>query len=370
MNALILLLRRVRCLCIKELLVIFKDPSSRFVLVVPILVQTIIFGYAATYDLNYVPYVLCDQDKSALSRELAARLDATGKFSRAATLDSSAQAERWIYDGKALLAVHIGSRFSRELSAGRDAPVFVALDGRNSTTASIALGYIGRIMERFNAERGHAAAITLKTRAWFNPQLESRWNFLPAMIATLSLMQILLLSALSVAREREQGTFDQMLVTPLSPTEILMGKAIPPVLVGLGQSTLILMVSVFWFRIPFAGRLPDLYISLLVFTLSSAGIGLCLSAVSLTMQQAMVYCFMTLMPMILLSGFTTPVSSMPDAMQAATFANPLRFALVCVRRIYLEGASLADIAGNFIPMLAVAAATLPLAGWLFRNRLH
>ena len=254
--------------------------------------------------------------------------------------------------------MHIGSRFSKELSAGRDAPVFVTLDGRNSTTASIALGYVGRIMERFNADRGHAAAITLKTRAWFNPQLESRWNFLPAMIATLSLMQILLLSALSVAREREQGTFDQMLVTPLSPTEILVGKAIPPVLVGLGQSTLILLVSVFWFRIPFAGRLPDLYISLLVFTLGSAGIGLCLSAVSLTMQQAM------------LSGFTTPVSSMPDAMQAATFANPLRFALVCVRRIYLEGASLADIAGNFIPMLAVAAATLPLAGWLFRNRLH
>ena len=179
----------------------------------------------------------------------------------------------------------------------------------------------------------------------------------------------MLLAALSVAREREQGTFDQMLVTPLSPWEILIGKAIPPVVVGIAQASLVLLVCLFWFDIPFAGSFADLYIALGVFTLSCAGLGLCISAISLNMQQALVYCFVVLLPMVLLSGLATPVSAMPEALQIATYANPLRFALVCVRSIYLEGSTLADVAQNFVPMLAVAAVTLPLAGWLFRNRL-
>ena len=192
---------------------------------------------------------------------------------------------------------------------------------------------------------------------------------MPGMLGSLSIIQIMLLAALSVAREREQGTFDQMLVTPLSPWEILIGKAIPPVVVGIAQASLVLLVCLFWFDIPFAGSFADLYIALGVFTLSCAGLGLCISAISLNMQQALVYCFVVLLPMVLLSGLATPVSAMPEAMQIATCANPLRFALVCIRSVYLEGATLSDIAPNFVPMLAVAAVTLPLAGWLFRNRL-
>ncbi len=354
---LILLLRRLRSLCIKELLII------------PVVIQSFIFGYAATYDLNFVPYVICDQSRSALSRDLVARLDGSEKFSRQATLDSTAQAEAWIYDGRALLAIQIGSDFADRILSGRNADVQVILDGRNSTTASIALGYLARITEDWNQHLGRTSPVAVVTRAWFNPQLETRWNIMPGMLASLSIIQIMVLAALSVAREREQGTFDQMLVTPLSPWEILIGKAIPPVVVGLAQASLILLVCLFWFDIPFAGSFTDLYISLGVFTLSCAGLGLCISAVSLNMQQALVYCFVVLLPMVLLSGLATPVSAMPEAMQIATYANPLRFALVCVRSVYLEGAPLADIAGNFIPMLAVAAVTLPLAGWLFRNRL-
>lgn len=360
---------RLASLCLKELLVILKDPANRLVLVVPIILQSLIFGYAATYDLNYIPYVLCDESRSALSRDLLSHLDGAGMFSRKTTLENTAQAERWIYNGDALLAVQIAPDFASRLHAGRNASIQLLLDGRNSTTASIAQGYIAQIISEWNAARGLHAPITLKTRAWFNPQLETRWNIMPGMIASLSLMQILILAALSVAREREQGTFDQMLVTPLSPWEILIGKAIPPILVGLAQSTIILLVCIFWFHIPFAGSFAALAVSLFIFTLSSAGLGLCLSAVSRNMQQAMVYCFVVLLPMILLSGLATPVSSMPQAFQTATYINPLRFALVCVRSIYLEGADLADIALNFIPMLFVAAVTLPLAGYLFRNRL-
>lgn len=365
----LLLFRRLRSLCLKELLIIFKDPANRLVLIIPVVIQSFIFGYAATYDLNYVPYVICDQSRSALSRDLIARLDGSEKFSRQATLDSTAQAEEWIYDGRALLAIQIGPDFADRILSGRSADIQVILDGRNSTTASIALGYLSQMTDAWNAKNGRTSPVDVVMRAWFNPQLETRWNIMPGMLASLSIIQIMVLAALSVAREREQGTFDQMLVTPLSPWEILIGKAIPPVLVGLAQASLILLVCLFWFDIPFAGTFTDLYISLGVFTLSCAGLGLCISAVSLNMQQALVYCFVVLLPMVLLSGLATPVSAMPEVMQIVTYANPLRFALVCVRSVYLEGAPLADIADNFIPMLAVAAVTLPLAGWLFRNRL-
>ncbi len=365
----LLLLRRIRSLCVKELLVILKDPSSRVVLIVPILIQSLLFGYAATYDLNYVPYVVCDQSRSSLSRDLIAHVDAAGMFSRQATLAKSSEAESWIYDGKALLALQIGPDFAERLHSGDKAAVQVILDGRNSTTASIAMGYVGQMIASWNEKHGLRSPVSVVPRARYNPQLETRWNIMPAMIACLSFVQVLVLGALSVAREREQGTFDQMLVTPLSPWEILVGKAIPPVIVGLVQSTLVLLICIFWFKIPFAGRIPTLYASLLIFTLSCSGIGLCISAIAKSMQQAMVFCFVVIMPLMLLSGMATPVSSMPDSFQAATCVNPVRFAILCVRRIYLEGASLADIAASFIPMLAVAAVTLPLAGWLFRNRL-
>ena len=192
---------------------------------------------------------------------------------------------------------------------------------------------------------------------------------MPGMIAALSMIQTLLLTALSVAREREQGTFDQLLVTPLSPTEIMIGKAIPPVIIGLVQSTLVLLITLLWFRVPMAGSFVTLYTGLACFTIASVGIGLSISAVSANMQQAMLYTFVLIMPMMLLSGLTTPVSNMPQALQIATLANPLRFAIDLVQRVYLEGVGLAAVWHNLIPLLVIAAVTLPLAAWLFRHRL-
>ncbi len=183
------------------------------------------------------------------------------------------------------------------------------------------------------------------------------------------MLQTLLLTALSVAREREQGTFDQLLVTPMSPLEIMIGKALPPVLVGLAQSTLILLVALFWFGIPMAGSLATLYTGLVFFTVASVGIGLSISAVSANMQQAMLYTFVLLMPMMLLSGLTTPVRNMPHVLQVITMANPLRFAIDLVQRVYLEGVGLATVWHNLIPLSIIALVTLPLAAWLFRHRL-
>jgi len=185
----------------------------------------------------------------------------------------------------------------------------------------------------------------------------------------LGLVQVLMLSGLSVAREREQGTFDQLLVTPLSNFQILIGKAVAPILIGIFQSTIVLLICRFFFKIPFAGDFFSLYLTIFVFILSCVGIGLSISAISNSMQQVMVYCFVLLMPMVLLSGMATPVENMPEILQKITYADPMRFALNSVRRIYLEGCNFLDVWENFLPMLIVAAITLPLAGYLFRNNL-
>jgi len=365
---------RVLALIRKELLSILKDPSSRVILFVPVLLQSMLFGYAATYDLSQVPYAVWDQSRSPTSAALLAHLDGTGFFRRVATLDAAAQIPALVDTQQALMVVQIGPRFEAQLQAGESATVALILDARNSTTANSAAAYVGAVVDAFNAEQlrqrtGAAPALTLHTRAWFNPNLETRWNFMPALIATLSMLQTLLLTALSVAREREQGTFDQLLVTPLSPTEIMIGKAVPPMLIGLTQATLVLLVTRWWFHIPMAGSLPTLYAGLVAFILAGVGIGLSISALSANMQQATLYTFVLLMPMMLLSGLTTPVSAMPRALQLATLVNPIRYGIDLVRRVYLEGVGLASVVPDLVPMLLIAAVTLPTAAWLFRHRL-
>ncbi|MCP8894881.1 ABC transporter permease [Shinella daejeonensis] len=353
----------------KEMLALVKDPANRTLLFMPAIMQALLFGYGATYDLTHAPYAVLDQSRGAASTELLARLDGTGVFERVATLTSSGQIAAMIDSGEALLVIALPADFEARLAAGREAPLQLILDGRNSSTAGLASAYVGAVVAAYNGTRGVSTPVTIERRAWFNPNLESRWNMMPALIAALSMMQTLLLAALSVAREREQGTFDQLLVTPLTPLQILIGKALPSMLVGIFQSTLIFLIILFWFQIPLNGSVWLLYLGLAMFTLASVGIGLSISAVSLTMQQAMLYTFMLIMPLMLLSGLLTPVRNMPEALQVATFVNPLRFGVDLVRRVYLEGATFGDVAFNFVPLLAVAAVTLPLAAWLFRNRL-
>ncbi len=386
MAALIALLRRIANLCHKEFLAVMKDPASRAILVVPALVQSMLFGYAATFDLADAPYVLVDQDRGAAAREFVARLEGGGVFRRVATLAGPQQLAPLIENHDAIAAVVIAPDFERRLQAGAAAPIQLILDGRNSNTAGAAAGHVAAVAAEFNRawrERhgppaGGPAALAatlaalppvVETRAWYNPNLQTRWNILPGLIAGLSMLQTLLLSALSVAREREHGSFDQLLVTPMSPLEIMAGKALAPVLIGLAQSTIILLVTVLWFRVPMAGSLWTLYAGLALFTVASVGIGLSVSAVSLNMQQAMLYTFVLIMPMMLLSGLTTPVRNMPAWMQTLTLANPLRFAIDLVQRVYLEGVGLRVVTGDLLPLALIGAVTLPLAAWLFRNRL-
>ena len=369
MRALIDYIVRVGFLCRKELLVLLSDPQSRAMIFAPALLQSLLFGYGATYDLTNAPYAVLDLSRGAASTALLARVDGTGVFNRVATLSSASEIAGVIDSGDALLVLSIPGDFEARLAGGQSAPLQMILDGRNSTTAGAAAGFVGAIVAAYNRTLGGAPAIAVERRAWYNPNLESRWNLMPALIAALSMLQTLLLSALSVAREREQGTFDQLLVTPFTPMQILIGKALPSILVGLVQSTTIFLIIRFWFQIPMSGSVWLLYLGLFTFTGAAVGIGLSISALSVSMQQAMLYTFLLIMPLMLLSGLMSPVSNMPRVLQLLTYANPLRFGMDLVRRVYLEGAGLREVAFDFVPMLAVAGITLPLAAWLFRNRL-
>ncbi len=367
-------LYRILALIRKELLAMFKDPRSRFLLFLPPVLQSILFGYAATYDLNTVYYAVLDQDRSAASHAFLAKLDGSRVFVRVANLERAADIKSFIDDRRGLLVVQIPQDFARNLEAGTRAKVQVIADGRNSNTAGTATRYVAGIAqqfgERWQMDHGQSGPpLKLVARAWYNPQLETRWHMIPSLIGTLTLLQTLLLTAMSVAREREEGTFDQLLVTPLRPSEIMIGKALPSMLIGAGQATLILLVAQLWFRIPFAGSFGTLYVGLALFLLAAVGIGLMVSSFVATMQQAMLFSFVLLMPFILLSGLATPIGNMPVVLQRLTLLNPLRYAIDMAQRIYLEGAGLGQIVPDLWPLAVIAAVTLPVAAWMFRNRL-
>jgi ABC-2 type transport system permease protein len=301
-------------------------------------------------------------------------LDGSGVFERVADVDRADAVRDLIDSRRALLVIGIGPDFERQIYAGGPAAVQVIADGRNSNTAGTAIGYVNAIVDRFNAEwrasRGLAGpAVSVTTRSWYNENLETSWNMIPGLIGTITMLQTLLLTALSVAREREDGTFDQLLVTPIRPGEIMIGKALPSTLVGLAQATLILLVAQLWFRIPFAGSFLTLYAGLVLFVVAAVGIGLFVSSLVATMQQAMLFSFVLLMPFILLSGLATPIGNMPDVFQYLTFLNPLRYAIDLTRRVYLEGVGPGPLLPDLWPLAAIALVTLPVAAWMFRNRL-
>jgi ABC-2 type transport system permease protein len=365
---------RILALTRKELLAVLKDPRGRASVLIPPILQCLVFAYAATYDLNDVPYVVLDQDRSASSRELLAGVSGSPVFRCVGELERAGDIQTEIDERRALLAIQIDADFERRLLSGLPARVQTIADGRNSNTAAIAMGYVAAIVEAFNAKwlAEHAEAgspITVSTRAWYNPNLETRWHMIPALVGTLTMVQALLITALSVAREREQGTFDQLLVTPFRPLEIMAGKALPSILIGLVQGTGILLVAQLWFRIPFAGSFVTLYTGLSFFLMAAVGLGLLISSVSATMQQAVLYNFILVMPFTLLSGLATPIANIPKLLQYVTLINPLRYAIDIAHRVYLEGAGLERLTSELLPLAAIAIFTLSGASWMFRHRM-
>lgn len=372
-------LTRLLALIVKEFLALLKDPKSRTVLIGPPLIQLIVFGYAATFELKDIPYAVYNEDRGAVSRTLETAFAGAPAFRRVATVSAEREIAPLIDNREVLLVIHIAPRFSERLlapqPAGIDAPLQVIIDGRNSNTAMVALNYVRGIVDPFNRqwlrERGQAGApAVLESRAWFNPNLESRWFFVPGIIGMLALITTILVTAMTVAREREQGTFDQLLVTPLRPGEILIGKALPGFLIGLVQGTVILLIVTLWFRVPLLGSLPALYCGLALFLLSGVGFGLLISSLAVTQQQGLLGAFLFMVPAIILSGFATPIANMPPAVQAITLIDPLRYFMVVLRKVFLEGAGFDVLAHQFWPMALIGVTALALASWLFRHRMY
>ena len=366
---------RVMTLVIKEILTLWKDKRGRAVLIAPPLIQGLVFGYAASFDLNHVPLAVYDQDGAGPAREFIAKFRGAPAFEEVARLTHEAQIAEFINGRKAALVLRIGPRFSHDLLAGDGAKAQVIVDGRDSNTAMIMLNYVQTIVLDFN--RSWAAAhgqrqppAQLTVRAWFNPNLESRWFILPGLVGLITLVISTVITALSVAREREEGTFDQLMVTPLRPVEILLGKTLPAALIGLAEATVILLLAVFWFDVPLLGHLDVLYLGIALFLLSCIGTGLMISSLVRTQQQAFLGAFLFLVPSVILSGFATPLANMPKAIQAITLLNPLRYFLEVSRGVFLQDLSMAQLADQLWPMAAIGLGSMTIAVWLFRRRLQ
>ena len=368
-------LHRGVALSIKELLAILRDKQSRIVLIGPPIAQLLVFGYAASFDLNNIPVAVYNEDRSAPSRELVARVTGSPHFELVGYLDHDAQIAPLIDNKDALMVLHLGPRFSEYLKRGKTAPVQLIIDGRNSNTAMLALGYLRSILTDFNVDwsRQHGRPgppATLKIRPWYNENLLSRWFIVPGIVGLLALVVTTIVTGLSVAREREAGTFDQLLVTPLRPVEILIGKSIPGILIGLIEGTFILLVVVFWFEVPLRGSIGALYLGMFLFLLSAVGVGLMISSLAVTQQQGILGAFLFLVPAVILSGFATPISNMPAVVQYLTLINPMRYFMVILRGVFLEGDSYELLFSQYWPMAIIAIVTLSLAGWLFRKRMN
>jgi ABC-2 type transport system permease protein len=369
-----LIVQRVFALAIKELLALLRDPASRAVLIGPPIIQLLVFGYAATFELKHVPFVVYNQDQGQMSREFIARFAGSPSFDLVCIVHDQKDLEQAIDDKSALMAMDIGPNFSSDLERGRTTHVQLILDGRDSNTAGLAMGYAQSIVTAFNgaqiAEHGGSPPSTvLLDRAWFNPNLDSQWFIVPGICGILTLLVSLLTTGLSVAREREMGTFDQLLVTPMHPTEILLGKALPGFLVGAVEGSLIILVSIFWFHIPFTGSLLGLYFGLFCFLLSTVGIGLMISSLAVTQQQGLLGVFLFMVPAIVLSGFATPIANMPRAVQYITLLDPLRYFLVILRGSFLEGAGPSLFWPQYWPLAVMGFISMIVAGRLFRRRL-
>ena len=362
---------RILSLVTKEFLQLRRDTWTRFRLTAPVLVQMILFGYAATFEVNHVSTAVLDLDHSQESRELISHFAASGRFQIVETARTPADIRKAIDRSDAAVAIIIQAGFTEQLRKGASAPAQVIVDGTNSNTALIALSYVGQIVSNYAdsmrqdlSRRMHAGqrpspTVTLEPRPWFNLDYNSRWFFVPGVIATLTLVMIVNLTSFAVVREREVGTLEQIMVTPIRPLEFIIGKTIPFFFVGLAMTALIAVAGTLWFQIPFVGNPFVLLLGTSLYLLSVLGIGLLISTVCFTQQQAFATNFFVVNPVFILSGFSFPIASMPPLMQWLSTINPMTYYLVVIRGTFLKGVGLTVL---WPQMLALAALGLILLG--------
>jgi len=372
---------RIRHMLRKEFIQVLRDPRMRSLLFIAPVVQLIIFGYVVTTDVRHVATAVYDLDASVASRDLVARFVGSGYFDVVEHVATDARAQELLDRAEVCAVLRINQGFADDLGGGRTAQVQVIVDGTDSNTASIVLQYGAKIAGEFSREvlvarfsrlRGMplvSGSVELETRAWFNENLESRVFYVPGVIAELVMLITLLLTSMAVVREKEIGTMEQLLVTPITPTEFILGKTIPFALISFADVVIIILVGVLWFAVPIRGNIFLLFLATALYLMTTVGIGLLISTVSQTQQQAMMTTFFFAFPAILLSGFMFPIANMPTVIQWLTYLNPLRYFLVVIRGVFLKGVGLRVLWPQMAALAVVGALTLRLATWRFRKTL-
>ncbi len=352
-----------------------RDPKSRISIIMPPIIQLVIFTFAATLDVKNVPIGILNRDNGEQAFELVQRFHGSRFFTRIVYLKGVEEIQPFIDEQKGVMVVSIDEEFSRKLDEKTPATIQLILDGRKSNTAQIVTGYTSQIVQQFNIDQAVKAGIhpqntTLVPRYWFNPNILYYWYNIPSLVATLSMLICLVVTTQSVARERELGTFDQLLVSPLVPFEILIGKIIPGILIGALEGLVLLSIGVFLFGVPFVGSFFPFLLSLLVYVTSISGVGLFISSLSMTQQQAMLGTFIFMTPSVLLSGFATPIENMPVWLQPVTYLIPMRYMLVISKGIFLKAMPAWIVLQNVWPMAIIGFFNLIGAGLFFRRRLQ
>lgn len=367
------MLKRVWPLFIKELLTNWRDKSNRYMLLFTPVVQILVFSFAVTQEVKNVPLAIFDASPTISTRELIARFEGSPQFSRLIRLSSAAEIEAIIDARVAPAVLRLGSDFTRKLEAREPVLVQLLLDGRRSNAAQIISGYATEIVDRFNHDfrtlsGSRTTASVVVARTWFNPNSIVLWSSVPGLFAVLITVVSMMVSALSVARERELGSFEQLLVSPLTSIEILAGKALSALAIAVTQASILIFIATLVLGIPLEGSIILLYIAIVVFLSSVIGIGLFISSLCSTQQQAIIGVFMFLSPAILLSGYATPISNMPDWLQTLTLANPIRHFVVISKGIFLKDLPFDAIVDHLWPLVIIAIVTLSSAMWLFRHK--
>ncbi|OPY64664.1 MAG: Inner membrane transport permease YbhR [Syntrophorhabdus sp. PtaU1.Bin050] len=366
---------RIKQLVIKEFLHFFREKRTVFFLTVTPLIQILIFGYVATMDVNNVSTAYYDLDRSSESRELARRLESSGYFTIKRAPRSAGEIRGLIDRGEVLCAIQVNRGFGRDLQKGIPTQIQVIVDGTDSNTALIAMSYVTAIIGKYGQDmmapeiKAGLLKTDFRTRVWYNPDLRSKNYMVPGVIALIVMITCLLLTSMSVVREREIGTMEQLMVTPVRPMELMLGKTIPAAAVGFFDMALVTVFGILLFEVPVKGALPLLVLCTAAYLLSVLGIGLFISTVSKTQQQAMMATFLFFQPAILLSGFATPIETMPQVFQYITYLSPLRYFLVIVRGIFLKGVGIEVLWPQILALVALGVAILAASALRFKKRL-
>jgi ABC-2 type transport system permease protein len=367
---------RVRVLVQKELRQLFRDPKTKRIIFASPIIQLLLFGYAVNTDVRNLSTIVVDQDRTTESRLLQETLTASGYFRIVEEGEDPKAIERALDRGSAVMGLQIPPGYSRDLKSGKAANVQILIDGTNSNTATVGQGYAGRIIQEFAAENENLpvslvkGGIDLRSRAWYNPDLSSQVYNVPGVIGLLLLLMALLLTALAVVRERELGTLEQLMVSPISPKELILGKTVPVLIICLVDLAIVTVVAILWFDIPLRGPVGALVLASFFYILAGLGAGLFISTISRTQQEAFLTMFLFVLPGIILSGFMYPVDTMPEIFQHLTYLNPVRYFMEMVRGIFLKGQGVADLWLHYLVLLGMGFFAVVGASTRFKKTLE